>query len=63
MTNEEMLLKIFEGQEEIHKLLYDMEKRLDRMEINIDEIESKVKITRNAVNYIGDISKQALSKQ
>ena len=40
MTNEEMLLKILEGQEEIHKLLYDMEKRLDRMEINIDEIES-----------------------
>ena len=63
MTNEEMLLKILEGQEKINSRLDDMDKRLCRMEINIEEIENKVKITRNAVNYIGDISKQALSKQ
>ncbi len=63
MTNEEMLLKILEGQEKINSRLDDMDKRLGRMEINIEEIENKVKITRNAVNYIGDISKQALSKQ
>lgn len=63
MTNEEMLLKILEDQEKINSRLDDMDKRLGRMEINIEGIENKVKITRNAVNYIGDISKQALSKQ
>lgn len=40
MTNEEMLLKLLEGQAEIMKTL--------------DDIKNEAKITRNAVNYSSD---------
>ncbi|MGN0604282.1 MAG: hypothetical protein ACI4I2_09900 [Oscillospiraceae bacterium] len=40
MTNEEMLLKLLEGQTEIMKTL--------------DDIKNEAKITRNAVNYSSD---------
>lgn len=61
MTNEEMLLKLLEGQEGINKRLDGMDKRFDGMEMRLDKIENRLddmeneaKITRNAVNYIGD---------
>ncbi|MGN1137557.1 MAG: hypothetical protein ACI4SF_15240 [Oscillospiraceae bacterium] len=40
MTNEEMLLKLLDGQAEIMKTL--------------DDIKNEAKITRNAVNYSSD---------
>lgn len=40
MTNEEMLVKLLDGQAEIMKKL--------------DELENEAKITRNAVNYSSD---------
>lgn len=54
MTNEEMLLKILEGQEKINK-------RIDEMDNRLDEIESKAKITRNAINYISDELKELIT--
>lgn len=61
MTNEEMLLKLLEGQEGLNKRLDGMDKRFDGMEMRLDKIENRLddmeneaKITRNAVNYIGD---------
>lgn len=61
MTNEEMLLKLLEGQEKINNRLDKMDNRLDKMDTRFDsvenrlnEIENEAKITRNAVNYIGD---------
>lgn len=61
MTNEEMLLKLLEGQENINNRLDKMDNRFDKMdsrfdivENRLDEIENEAKITRNAVNYIGD---------
>ena len=54
MTNEEMLLKLLEGQEGLNKRLDGMDKRLDKIENRLDDMENETKITRNAVNYIGD---------
>lgn len=61
MTNEEMLLKLLEGQEGLNKRLDGMDKRFDGLEMRLDKIENRLddmeneaKITRNAVNYIGD---------
>ncbi len=54
MTNEEMLLKLLEGQEGLNKRLDGMDKRLDKIENRLDDMENEAKITRNAVNYIGD---------
>lgn len=61
MTNEEMLLYLLEGQENINNRLDKMDNRFDKMdsrfdivENRLDEIENEAKIMRNAVNYIGD---------
>ena len=61
MTNEEMLMQILEGQHIIQSDINSLKSDInslkfgqDNLNKRLDEIEHETKITRNAVNHIGD---------
>lgn len=54
MTNEEMLMQILEGQRIIQSDINSLKFGQDNLNKRLDEIEHETKITRNAVNHIGD---------
>ncbi len=54
MTNEEMLMQILEGQRIIQSDINSLKIGQDNLNKRLDEIEHETKITRNAVNHIGD---------
>lgn len=54
MTNEEMLIQILEGQHKIQSDINDLKVGQSNLNKRLDEIEHETKITRNAVNHIGD---------
>ena len=61
MTNDEMLMQILEGQRIIQSDINSLKSDInslkfgqDNLNKRLDEIEHETKITRNAVNHIGD---------
>ena len=54
MDTNEILMQLLDGQKQINDRLDGMDKRLDRIEDRLDSLEESEKITRSAVNHIGD---------
>lgn len=54
MDTNEILLQLLEGQKQMNERLDGMDKRLDKIETRLDNLEENEKITRSAVNHIGE---------
>ncbi len=54
MDTNEILLQLLEGQKQMNERLDGMDKRLDKIETRLDNLEENEKVTRFAVNHIGE---------
>lgn len=54
MDTNEILLQLLEGQKQMNERLDGMDARLDKIETRLDNLEENEKVTRFAVNHIGE---------